>query len=254
MGRFQESGANNEVVIRRLPVDGTFKRNLRLINIYANNREGHMRIILSTALLSLLVVALPRSQAPDETRRSDFVERAFAPNGHVRMNLAAGEYRVTASQGNRLRVDWSIKDGARLSDVSARADVRGLEATISTNASSGANLRGWIQVPDRADLRIRLSAGRLTVEGIQGNKDITLNAGELRVAVGRPEDYERVRASVWAGELNAEPFNVSKGGIFRSFDWNGRGPYRLQARLKAGELRLYSTGNQTTDASWLRGR
>ena len=27
---------------------------------------------------------------------------------------------------------------------------------------------------------------------------------------------------------------------FRSFEWNGHGPYRLHARLKAGDLRLYS--------------
>ena len=68
------------------------------------------------------------------------------------------------------------------------------------------------------------------------------NAGELRIDVGRPNDYERVDGSVWAGELHAEPFGIDTEGLFRSVDWNGDGEFRLRARLKAGELHLYSNG------------
>jgi hypothetical protein len=32
---------------------------------------------------------------------------------------------------------------------------------------------------------------------------------------------------------------MSKDGLFRSFDWSGRGPYVLSASLLAGELWLY---------------
>ena len=45
-------------------------------------------------------------------------------------------------------------------------------------------------------------------------------------------------------DLHAAPFNVIKGGLFRSFDWSGKGPYRLHAKLKAGDLRLYSKGSE----------
>ena len=62
----------------------------------------------------------------------------------------------------------------------------------------------------------------------------------MRIDVGRAEDYNSVDASVWAGDIKAEPFNTVKGGLFRSFEWSGHGPYRLHARLKAGDLRLYS--------------
>jgi hypothetical protein len=40
--------------------------------------------------------------------------------------------------------------------------------------------------------------------------------------------------------VKAEPYQANKGGLFRSFDWRGSGPYRLAAHLKAGELHLYS--------------
>jgi hypothetical protein len=49
---------------------------------------------------------------------------------------------------------------------------------------------------------------------------------------------------VWAGDLKAPPFQVNKGGLFRSFDWRGKGPYRLHAKLKAGDLRLFSKAEQ----------
>jgi hypothetical protein len=97
-----------------------------------------------------------------------------------------------------------------------------------------------IQVPSRADLYVRLTAGELTIEGIEGNKDVGLHAGELDIDVGRPEDYKSVSASVWAGELHATPYNENKEGLFRSFDWTGKGPYTLEARLKAGEVRLHA--------------
>ena len=95
-----------------------------------------------------------------------------------------------------------------------------------------------IGVPTRADLYIRLTAGELSVDNVEGNKDVGLHAGEIDIDVVRPEDYHSVSASVWAGEVHASPFHLSKEGLFRSVEWTGKGPYRLEARLKAGEVRL----------------
>jgi hypothetical protein len=201
-----------------------------------------MRKLLPTVMLSLVTVAAPHSQTAAQPRPTGFVERAFVTNGRVRMDLSAGEYRITGSAANRIRVDWSVRNGVRLSDVRARADVRGVEATVTTDGPDNESLRGTIQVPARADLDVYLTAGDLTVENVQGNKNVRVQAGEIRIDVGRPEEYRRVRASVWVGDLNAEPFNVGKGGFLRSFDWNGGGPYQLRARLKAGEIRLYQRG------------
>jgi hypothetical protein len=199
-----------------------------------------MRIILTPALVGLMFVAAPRSQTTPEARPSGSLERAFTGNGRISMDLSAGEYRITGTTGNRIRLDWSVRERDKLSDVEARADVRGRDATITTEGPDNSDFQVEIQVPARADLRIRLTAGELTIEDIEGNKDVALHAGELNIDVGRPEDYGRVEASVWAGEVNAAPFQVNKGGLFRSFDWRGQGPYRLDARLKAGEVRLYS--------------
>jgi hypothetical protein len=156
------------------------------------------------------------------------------------MDLAAGEYRISGTGNQRIRLDWSVRDREKLAQVRARADVRGRDATITTDTPDNNNVKVAIQVPARADLYIRLTAGELTIEDIEGNKDVALHAGELNIDIGRAEDYHRVEASVWAGEVKAEPYQANKGGLFRSFDWRGSGPYRLAAHLKAGELHLYS--------------
>lgn len=66
-------------------------------------------------------------------------------------------------------------------------------------------------------------------------------AGDLNIDVGRTSDYGKLEASVKAGDINARPFNVSKGGLFRSFSWQGRGRYTLHASLLAGDLTLFSS-------------
>ena len=199
-----------------------------------------MRILVVSALIGTLLAAAPESQSSADGRPSGSLEREFTPNGRISMNLAAGEYHIAGSADHRIRVEWSTRDREKLSQVEARADVRGSEAAITTDGPDNSNLHVTIHVPARTDLYVRLTAGELTIEDIHGNKDVALHAGELNIDIGRPEDYGRVEGSVWAGEVDAAPFQVNKGGLFRSFNWRGNGPYRLDARLKAGEVRLYS--------------
>ena len=56
-------------------------------------------------------------------------------------------------------------------------------------------------------------AGQLEVERITGNKDLEIDAGQLTVDIGRAEDYGQVDGSVTTGQVDASPFNVSKGGL-----------------------------------------
>jgi hypothetical protein len=203
-----------------------------------------MRIALATAILGTALVTAPLAGTDQEGRAKDSLERTFSQNGRIRMDLSAGEYHISGSPDNRIRLEWSVRDPAHLPRVKARADVRDREATITTDGPMNKGLNVAIQVPEQADLYVRLTAGDLRIEGIQGNKDVELHAGDVRIDVGRAEDYRNVDASVWAGEIRATPFQVHKEGLFRSFDWRGKGPYRLHAKLKAGDLRLFSKAEQ----------
>jgi hypothetical protein len=198
-----------------------------------------MRTVIVAALLGSALVAAPALLATQESRATDSLERAFAANGRIRMDLSAGEYRISGSSDNRIRLDWSVANADQLSRVKARAEVHGSDATITTDGPSN-HFKVSIQVPTRSDLYVRLTAGDLSVQHVEGNKDIELHAGDIKIDVGRAEDYHSVDATVWAGDLNAAPFQVSKEGLFRSFDWKGHGPYRLHVHLKAGDIRLFS--------------
>jgi len=182
-------------------------------------------------------VAAPALDAQESRRPSSSLERDFVSNGKITMDLSAGEYRITGTSSDKIRLVWSVREDERLSDVKARADIRGSEASIVTDGPMK-NFKVAIEVPQRTDLYIRLTAGELRLDRVDGSKDIELHAGEMRIDVNRAEDYHAVDASIWAGEIHADPFSVHKEGLFRSFDWKGRGPYKLHARLKAGEVWL----------------
>jgi hypothetical protein len=152
------------------------------------------------------------------------------------MSLSAGQYEIIGSPDGRIRLDWDVDDRSRLDEVRNTVDIRDAEARISTDGPDDFEVR--IQVPARSNLHVRLTAGELAINGIEGDKDVELHAGELDIDVVRADDYHHVDAAIWAGELHATAFNVRKEGLFRSFDWSGKGRYRLHAHLKAGELRL----------------
>jgi hypothetical protein len=186
---------------------------------------------------ALAMVALAASG--QSTSTSGSLERAFSPNGSVKMDLVAGDYRITGSPQSRVRIDWSVREADALSKVRAHADVRDRELSITTDGPRNQGLTFTIQVPNQSDLYVRLTAGDLKIEDIRGNKDVELRAGDLRIDVGRAAEYKKVDASLWAGDIHASAFQISKGGLFRSFDWSGPGSYRLHAHLLAGDLYLY---------------
>jgi hypothetical protein len=194
-----------------------------------------MRIIIATALFGTALAAAPLLTS--ETRPTDSLERSFVANGRIKMDLSAGEYRITGGTDDRIHMQWSVREGDDVKRVKARADVRGAAATLTTDGPMN-HFKVAIQVPARADLYIRLTAGDISIRNIEGNKDVELYAGEIDIDAGRAADYHRVDASVWAGELHASPFGATREGLFRSFDWSGNGRYRLHAKLKAGEIRI----------------
>jgi hypothetical protein len=185
-------------------------------------------------------VVLGVTLAAQDARPSASLERPFAANGSVKMNLSAGDYHIVGSTKERVRLEWSIRDADALAKVRASADVRDHEVEITTDGPGNKGLRFTIEVPSRSDLYVRLTAGDLTIEDIRGNKDVELRAGDLNIDVGQAADYKKVDASLWAGDIEASAFQIFKGGLFRSFEWAGSGSYRLHAHLLAGDLHLYS--------------
>jgi hypothetical protein len=197
-----------------------------------------MKTSLLAVAAAVAILASPLSATPAvQTAFGQPVEKPFVKGGVIRMKLAAGDYRITGWSDDKIRVSWRVDRAGDAETVKADTEIRGTNAVIATR---GANhgVHFTIDVPSRSDIDIDLSAGDLEVRGIEGNKRIESWAGDMSIDVGKPDQYRSVEASVRAGDLNAQPFNVSKGGLLRSFSWKGKGPYSLEVKLFAGDLTL----------------
>jgi len=190
----------------------------------------------NTAVAAAMVALVAICPLAGQTS-AQMAEKPFHKGGAIRLRLAAGDYRINGRSDERIRVEWRSDRGEDLSRVRTDIDVSGSTATVRTQGRKE-GLHFAIDLPSRSDLDIDLSAGDLEVRGIEGSKSIESWAGDISIDVGQPDQYRSVEASVRAGDLSAAPFNVSKGGLFRSFSWRGHGPYSLRVKLFAGDLRL----------------
>jgi hypothetical protein len=193
-----------------------------------------LRLMILVFLVGLALTLTLRAQTNTASTR---LERPFGAGGKVYLDLSAGAYRIEGSKDAVVRARWRTKDPRDIDRVRARLDAKGSDATLYLSGP-GNNFSADIGVPERSDLTLRLSAGDLSIRGIEGNKDVDLWAGDVTIEVGDPQRYRRVDVSVRAGQITAEPFNQTKGGLFRSVDYAGRGSYQLRVRLFAGDLKL----------------
>ena len=194
------------------------------------------------ALGFIIGLALGSFARAQEVIAGNSRQEMFVQGGNVRLMLASGEYRVRAGASDRVRVRWEPETPGDISDikdakkVKVRMDVAGTVATIKTGGPTK-HVRFIIEMPARSDLFLRMRAGDVRIAGIEGNKDIHMTAGDLKIAI-LPEAYSHVHASVTFGDLKARPLGLSKDGIGNSMNWDGPGTYTLHASMLAGDLTL----------------
>jgi hypothetical protein len=197
---------------------------------------------MTRVMLGMLSVwisgSLAFGQAVDDRRT---IERPFAEGGCVELQLASGDYTLRAGESDRIVVRWSADDEARVKDLqkmSVDVHVYGRNATVVTDGPTK-HVHFTIEMPARSDVYLRVKAGDIEIEGIDGNKDIRMTAGDLTIGV-RLGTLWYVHGSVTFGDIDARPLGIERSGIKQSFEWIGGGKYTLDARLFAGDLKLAS--------------
>jgi hypothetical protein len=161
----------------------------------------------------------------------------FISGGLIRLHLEAGGYTVTPSDGENIVVSCHA-NGGELRRVKVQIKRTAATADVYVSDTPRSNFQGTIEVPRRSNLWVRLSAGEMVVEEVEGDKDVQVLAGRIRIDIPHPEQYGRRRASVITGSLVSSAFEVSKGGLFRSFEQQGPGKYSLHAHVITGEINL----------------
>src|SRR5688572_27332377 len=183
----------------------------------------------------LLLVSLTYGQA---TRTEDFVEKPFRQGGKIDLRLASGSYKIRAGISDRIYIHWLVNKPSDIEGIRVRVDTAESTADIRTDGPAR-RADFVIEIPMRSDIFVRMRAGEIKITGLEGNKEISMTAGELDIETD-PTAYQDVRASVTFGDLSASAFHISKSGIGSSFDWQGGGIYRLKASLFAGEMNIGS--------------
>lgn len=192
------------------------------------------RGLIAAASLALSAVTMGQPSADDNT-----IERAFAEGGIVTLTLSSGDYTVRAGASDRIRIRWRADDPDHDKDmrkIQVVTDVFERVVTVRTKGPTK-NARFTIEIPARSDVHLRVRAGGVRIEGIEGNKDVRMTAGDLHIDV-EPGTLRHVHASVTFGDLKASPLGIEKDGIRNKFDWFGGGQFTLDARLFAGDVTL----------------
>ncbi|MGA2430607.1 MAG: hypothetical protein ABSH13_19075 [Candidatus Acidiferrum sp.] len=206
---------------------------------------------LATALLALLSLTGPAALiAPTvaadtpQTRVSvsDLNKHPFdvdfAPDQKIRIDLRSGDCRIVGNDTHKISVRVDTKDPDKARDVTVNFKHFGSHGDLRVYGGPKNDIQITIEIPKDSGVVVRMPFGDLTIEGITGDKDVELHAGDLSIQVGAAADYGHVDASVITGDIEAEPFGESHGGLFRSFQKNGTGRYKLHVHLGAGDLTL----------------
>jgi hypothetical protein len=162
----------------------------------------------------------------------------FPSGGKLRLHLRSGEFRIVGRNDHKIAVRLAGRNADNARDLTLLFKRSNNDAELRVSGGPKNNLEVTIEIPSSAMLFIRMPAGDLSVEGVSGDKDIELHAGDLTISVGDAADYGHVDASVMSGDLEAAPFHESHGGLFRSFEKHGAGKYTLHAHVGAGDLTL----------------
>lgn len=197
----------------------------------------HAAILLA---LPFLLVTLTLAEKPVETKETgkESFQAGFPSGGQLHVQVRSGELVVKGIDENQVRVHFDGRKSDELKDVEVSLNISGSDGQLKISGGPRNDFRITIEVPKVVDLHLRMPFGDATVERLSGDKDIELHAGDLTVDIGDVNDYAHVEASVMSGDLDAQPFNVSKGGLFRSFEKSGSGKHRLHAHVGAGDLTL----------------
>lgn len=184
--------------------------------------------------LVLMVPGLLHAQGALESS----TQQKFISGGTIRLHLDAGGYTITPAVSENIVVTWSAHTEEQLKRVKVEIKPTATSADIYVSETPHNNFRATIEVPRRSNLWARLSAGELDVEDLEGDKNIDVLSGRIQIDIPHPELYGHRDASVTTGSIESNAFDVSKGGLFRSFEQQGPGKYRLHAHVMTGEIDL----------------
>jgi hypothetical protein len=207
---------------------------------HSRTYSGMPRGRLIAAVVFVLLMFVAPGFASD-TRPENEVRQQFAAGGQIHLDLSSGGYTIRGGDTNEIVITYHASSEDQLRNIKAGVHVTGSIARVNISNTPHNNFTAEIEVPRQSALKVEMFAGEVIIDDVSGDKDVHLTSGRVEIRIPNPDDYGPRAASVTAGSIEASAFNVSKGGLFRSFEQGGPGKYRLRARVTTGEIDLRGT-------------
>jgi len=200
-----------------------------------------MRALFASSLIVILAAA-PSTAFADEVRRS----HSFDATGieHLRIEHRAGELTLAPAAGDRIEVELRIESqknwSGDLADLDLASSVHGNRLTLDFGEDDVHSFM-LVRVPALKQLTIDAGAGEVLGTLPPLDAQVLLLAGTIdldvdRSSMGRIDLKARIGDTTVDGAQNAETNRVLLVGSSSSA--NGEGAHRLQATVRAGDIRV----------------
>jgi hypothetical protein len=197
---------------------------------------------ITLGFIAVLGLSLPvAASSPVVTHTQTF---SFAAGESLRVHVSAGDVKIIKGSDPRhivLRYTAKSEDdgGDASGRVKTRFEAKGSEIEIDlTGPTNGScNLDVEVEVPSPVNLSVRMSAGDLVMDGVQGNIDAVDRVGDIRIKPGPQKEYSLIQASTRIGDVDGLPGSVH-GWLGKSGKVTGTGQYRLYAHVWVGDVHL----------------
>jgi hypothetical protein len=200
----------------------------------------HKTVLLCLCLVSFGAAPLCAARDWNYTE-SHSDAREFAAGGFVHVRLSVGDMHIRRGDSNKISLRYTVKSGHERNVKDARVDfqVRGNDATIEFHSPSGGDTQFdvEVEVPQKTNLDVHDKVGDVTVENVEGDKDVTLGVGDIRVNNGR-EGYRQVNASAGIGDVHGDGYGETSGWLGKTLKYHGEGKYELRAHVGVGDIHL----------------
>lgn len=211
------------------------------------------------AIVCSMLLCMPLAQAKSKKNWKYSTDQlvkteAFAPGQSVWLDANVGDIRILPNlDDHEIRLEIQGNHGASTEEMQSwvrQFDASGSQANIHLympilNKQTG---RVTLYVPASTALNVNLGIGDLKIDGIAGDKDLSMNIGDLKLGDLDAEDYASVKLGTGIGDVKDKVFGGrTLSGFGRTKNVFGSGKYRLRAHVNIGDISLLKESISGTD-------
>jgi len=196
-----------------------------------------------TALWCLLLIPFGAASASNHNdwnyEETHSEVRDFVSGGVLHVHMTVGDVHIKRGDANKIRLQYTVKSRREKNVKESRVDfdVHGNDATIEFHAPyENTSFDVEIDVPANTALDIHEKVGDLTLEKIEGDKDLSLGVGDIHIEQDE-SSYRLVRASTGIGDVNSD-YGESSGWLGKTLKYHGDGKYELRAHVGVGDINI----------------